>query len=142
MAMNDFTRAAVRLGAITALCSSPLHAVAAASSAEDVTVMMREPLLDDAGREGVVARVALAPGQSDAVHRHAAHVFVYVLEGTVDMQVAGGHLLRLAAGDTFYESPDDIHTISRNASDTDRAVLLVFFVKNRDAPLLQPVPGP
>ena len=126
---------------VTALCTGSLHAGDLANPGESITVMMRESLLDDAGREGVVARVALAPGHSDAVHRHAAHVFVYVLEGTVDMQVAGGRLLRLKAGDTFYENPDDVHTISRNASDSEWATLLVFFVKNRDAPLVLPVPA-
>ena len=123
---------------VTALCSGSLHAGDLANPGESITVMMRESLLDDAGREGVVARVALAPGHSDAVHRHAAHVFVYVLEGTVDMQVAGGRLLRLKAGDTFYENPQDVHPLGRNLSKTKPAKFLVFFVKNQNTPPVLP----
>lgn len=83
--------------------------------------------------------VEYAPGESSASHRHNAHTFVYVLEGSVQMQVAGGELATLGAGETFYESPDDVHSVSRNASDSEPAKFLVFFVKEADAPGTVPV---
>ena len=82
--------------------------------------------------------VEYAPGASDPVHRHDAHVFVYVLEGAVVMQVKGGQEVRLAPGQTFYESPDDVHVVGRNASTTERAKFLAFFVKDAGAPVLVP----
>lgn len=78
--------------------------------------------------------VEYAPGQSSASHRHNASTFVYVLEGSVVMQVKGGKLMTLGPGETFFESPDDIHVVSRNASDTKPAKILVFFVKEKGAP--------
>lgn len=81
----------------------------------------------------------LASGQSSPPHRHNAHVFVYVLEGTVEMQVRGGPLTRLRPGDTFYESPDNIHEVSRNASTTETAKFLVHMLKTVGAPTSVPV---
>lgn len=83
--------------------------------------------------------VEYAPGGASLPHKHQAHTFVYVLEGTIVMQVKGGKETRLSAGETFYESPTDIHTVSRNASDTERAKFLVFFVKERGVPASTPV---
>ena len=82
--------------------------------------------------------VEYAPGESSAAHRHNAHTFVYVLEGSVEMQVAGGDPVTLTAGETFYESPDDVHSLSRNASGDQRAKFLVFFVKEAGAPATVP----
>ena len=79
-----------------------------------------------------------APGGSDAIHRHNAHVFVYVLEGSVVMQVKGGREVTLGPGETFYEGPSDVHLVSRNASNTKRAKFIVFFVKEKKAPVLLP----
>ena len=73
--------------------------------------------------------VEYAPGASSAEHRHNAHTFVYVLEGSVTMQVKGGKEVTLGPGQTFYESPEDVHTVSKNASSTKPAKFLVFFVK-------------
>ncbi len=81
-----------------------------------------------------IIEINLAPGQSSSPHRHNAHVFVYVLEGEVEMQVRGGPVVRLKPGDSFYESPDDIHQTSRNASSTAPAKFLVHMLKVAGAP--------
>ena len=81
-----------------------------------------------------ISEVNLAPGQASMPHRHNAHTFVYVLEGEVEMQVRGGPLLRLGTGETFYESPDDIHQVSRNVSSTLPAKILVHMLKIPDTP--------
>jgi quercetin dioxygenase-like cupin family protein len=95
-------------------------------------------LPDIEGREAVVLEVVYPPGAASASHRHNAHTFVYVLEGTVEMQVAGGELKKLTVGQTFYETPNDIHSVSRNASATEPAKILVFFIKMKDAPASVP----
>ncbi len=95
-------------------------------------------LPDIEGREAVVLEVIYPPGAASASHRHNAHTFVYVLEGTVEMQVAGGELKRLGVGQTFYETPNDIHSVSRNASETEPAKVLVFFIKMKGAPSTEP----
>ena len=97
------------------------------------TALFQTDLPDIEGREAVVLEVVYPPGVASASHRHNAHTFVYVLEGTVEMQVAGGELLKLVAGQTFYETPNDIHSVSRNASDTEPAKILVFFIKMKGA---------
>ena len=84
--------------------------------------------------------VEYAPGGSSAKHRHNAHTFVYVLEGSIVMQVEGGATVTLGPGQTFYESPDDVHAVSKNASDSRPAKFVVFFVKDKGAPPVVPVP--
>ena len=79
--------------------------------------------------------VEYAPGGSDPEHRHNAAVFVYVLEGAVVMQTKGGQEVTLGPGQTFYESPEDVHVVSRNASTTQPTKLLAFHVKQKGAPL-------
>ena len=109
---------------------------AAAASAQDaakVTPLMSKDLVGIDGREATMVTVEYAPGGSSPEHRHNAFVFVYVLEGSVVMQVKGGKEVTLGPGQTFYESPDDVHTVSRNASTTKLAKFLVFFVKKKDA---------
>jgi quercetin dioxygenase-like cupin family protein len=96
------------------------------------------PSIDD-NHEMLMITVSYAPGESSMPHRHNAHTFVYVLEGAVEMQVAGGEPVILQAGQTFYELPDDVHEISRNASDTHPARILVFFIKPIGAPATLPV---
>lgn len=103
-----------------------------------------EPLLsrDLAGVPNKVATlltVRLAPGEAGSVHRHNAQVFVYVLEGSVIMQLKGQKQITLTPGQTFYEGPNDIHTVSRNASAKIPAKFLAFFVKVKSAPILVPV---
>ncbi|MEX2131235.1 MAG: cupin domain-containing protein, partial [Pseudohongiellaceae bacterium] len=81
-----------------------------------------------------IIEVIQAPGQSSMPHRHNAHTFVYVLEGEIEMQVRGGPIVRLGPGDTFYESPDDIHQVGRNVSSTAPAKFLVHMLKPAGAP--------
>jgi quercetin dioxygenase-like cupin family protein len=83
--------------------------------------------------------VVYPPGGEDPVHRHDAHGFIYVLEGTIVMQVKGGKEVTLKPGQTFYEGPNDIHTVGRNASTTKPAKFIVLLLKNKDAPVLTPV---
>jgi quercetin dioxygenase-like cupin family protein len=78
------------------------------------------------------------PGSVDAIHRHNAHAFVYVLEGSIIMQVKGGKEVTLTPGQTFYEGPNDVHVVGRNASSTKPAKFVVFFIKDKGAPVLVP----
>lgn len=114
------------------------HADDSAPTAE-ITPLMSKAFADLPGKEGLMIVVDYAPGAVDPVHRHDAHVFVYVLEGEILMQVKGGQETRLKPGETYYEGPDDIHLVGRNASKTDPAKFLVFFVKDQGAPPLIPV---
>ena len=109
--------------------------------AQDAKVdsLMSKPLTDIQGKEVTVLAVEYPPGGNDPVHRHNAHGFIYVLEGTIVMAVNGDQPVTLTAGQTFYEGPNDIHTIGRNASKTKPARLLVFLLKDKDAPILIPV---
>jgi quercetin dioxygenase-like cupin family protein len=91
------------------------------------------------GKEGLLLTVELEPGAESAPHRHNANTFVYVIEGTIVMQVKGGEAVTLKAGQTFYESPTDIHTVSKNASTTERAKFVVFMVKDVGVPASVPV---
>jgi quercetin dioxygenase-like cupin family protein len=100
---------------------------------------MSKDLSGIAGKEGVMLTVEYAPGGTSAAHRHNAHTFVYVLEGSIVMQVRGGKEVTLGPGQTFYESPEDIHSVSRNASSTEPAKFLVFFVKEKGAAASVPV---
>jgi quercetin dioxygenase-like cupin family protein len=78
------------------------------------------------------------PGSVDPIHRHNAHAFLYVLEGSIVMQVRGGKELTLTPGQTFYEGPDDVHVVGRNASKTEPAKFVLFFVRDKGAPVLVP----
>lgn len=119
----------------------PAFLIAGALMAQDaqVTPLMSKDLADFPGKEGLMITVVYPPGASDPIHRHNAHAFVYVLEGSVVMQVKGGKEVTLTPGQTFYEGPNDIHVVGRNASTTKPAKFLVFLVKNKDAPVLVPV---
>ena len=120
---------------------APVFLIAGALGAQEaqVTPLMSKDLPECPGKEGLMITVVYPPGASDPIHRHNAHSFVYVLEGTVVMQVKGGKELTLTPGQTFYEGPDDIHVVGRNASATKPAKMLVLLVKNKDAPVLIPV---
>jgi quercetin dioxygenase-like cupin family protein len=116
-----------------------LFTVAGLAQQAKVTPLMTKELAGLAGKEGVMITVEYAPGMSSTAHRHNAHTFVYVLEGSMVMQVKGGKEVTLGPGGTFYESPDDIHAVSKNASATKPAKLLVVFVKEKGAPASVPV---
>ncbi len=103
-----------------------------------VTELMSKDLANLPGKEGLMITVDYPPGGTDRIHRHNANVFVYVLEGAIVMQVKGGKEVTLTPGQTFYEGPDDIHVVSRNASKTQPAKFVVFFVKDKGAPALVP----
>jgi len=105
----------------------------------EVTTLMSKELKDIPGKEVEMITVEYAPGGEDPIHRHNAHAFVYVLEGTIVMGLKGGKQVTLNPGETFYEGPDDIHTVGRNASSTKPAKFLVFFLKDKGAPILVPV---
>ena len=104
-----------------------------------VTSLMSKVMTDVSGKEGLMITVEYPPGGSDPIHRHNAHAFLYVLEGSVVMQVKGGKQVTLTPGQTFYEGSNDVHIVGRNASKTQPAKFLVFFVKDKDAPVLVPV---
>jgi quercetin dioxygenase-like cupin family protein len=103
-----------------------------------VTPLMTKELADMPGKEALMITVEYPPGHTDVPHRHNAHTFVYVLEGSVVMQVKGGKQVTLTPGQTFYEGPDDVHVVGRNASTTRPARFLVLLLKNKGAPVLVP----
>jgi quercetin dioxygenase-like cupin family protein len=100
-----------------------------------VTELFSKDLPECPGKEGLMIRVEYPPGGSDPVHRHDAHAFVYVLEGSVVMQLRGAEPVTLKAGETFYEGPNDVHIVGRNASDSKPAKFVVFLVKDKGAPV-------
>lgn len=117
-----------------------LSVAAVVCAANDATVvpLMTKDLTGIAGKEARMLTVEYPPGAASKSHRHNAFTFVYVLQGSVVMQVKGSPEVTLGPGQTFYESPEDVHAVSRNASNTEPAKILVFFVKNKDAPLTVP----
>ncbi len=102
-------------------------------------VVVTRALAGIEGKEVTISEVSMGPGAGSMPHRHDANTFVYVLEGQVEMQVRGGPLTRLGPGEVFYESPTDVHTVSRNASATTPAKVLVVFVKPSGKPVTTPV---
>ena len=103
-----------------------------------VTPLFSKDLPELPGKEGLMITVEYPPGSADPIHRHNAHGFIYVLEGSIVMQVRGGKEVTLTPGQTFYEGPDDVHVVGRNASQTKPAKFVVFFVKDKGAPIVVP----
>lgn len=120
------------------VASLPMGAAQAAPPEAIVKQVVTQPLNDYPGKEALMITVDYPPGAVDPVHRHNAHSFVYVLEGSIVMQVQGGKQVTLTPGQSFYEGPDDIHTIGRNASQTKPAKFLVFLLKERNMPFFIP----
>jgi quercetin dioxygenase-like cupin family protein len=110
------------------LAAFPAHAVEAV-----VTPLMTKALADLPGKEAVMITVEYPPGSVDPVHRHDAHAFIYVLEGSIVMQVKGSKEVTLTPGQTFYEGPNDVHVVGRNASTTKPAKFVVVFIKKQGA---------
>lgn len=104
----------------------------------DVRDVMVKNLADIPGKQVQMLTVTYAPGAGDPVHRHDAHGFIYVLEGSVVMQVRGGKEVLVKQGQTFYEAPDDVHVVGRNASRSKPAKFVVFLVKDKDKPAVIP----
>lgn len=125
------TLAAVTVGLLSFFGTSAM--------AEKVTPLMAQDLAGLAGKEGLMLTVEYAPGASSTKHRHNAHVFVYVLSGSVVMQVEGGKSVTLKPGQTYYEAPDDIHSVSKNASKSKPAKFVVTVIKDKGAPPVVPV---
>jgi quercetin dioxygenase-like cupin family protein len=105
-----------------------------------VTPLTSKDLPEFPGKEVLMITVEYPPGTVDPIHRHNAHAFVYLLEGSIIMQVKGGKEVTLTPGQTFYEGPDDVHVVGRNASSTKPAKFVVFFIKDKGAPVLVPAP--
>lgn len=112
---------------------------AAAAEAATVTPIMKKDLPDYPGKEGLMISVEYEPGGSTPIHKHEADAFVYVIEGSIVMQLKGKEEVTVSPGETFYESPADIHLVSRNASKTKPAKFIVVLLKKKDAPVLMPV---
>ena len=125
----------------TTITTTPLMAQKAVTppAQETITTLITKDVAGFPGKEALMYTVDFPAGFSSPVHRHNAQVSVYVLEGSVVMQVKGGKQVTLTAGQTFYEGPDDVHLVGRNASRTRPARLLVFFVKDKGAPVLVPI---
>ena len=124
----------------TALLVLSLSLAGGTLVAQDGTqeVLLSKDLAGVPGKELLMLTVEYPPGGSDTAHRHHAQTLVYVLEGSIVMQVRGEGTMTLVPGQTFYEAPDDVHVVSRNASHTAPAKFLVFFVKDKGAPILVP----
>src|SRR5439155_14339661 len=103
-----------------------------------VMELMSKDLTEFPGKEGLMITVEYPPGSVDPIHRHNAHGFIYVLEGSIVMQVRGGKEVTLTPGQTFYEGPNDVHVVGRNASQTKPAKFVACFVKDKGAPVLVP----
>jgi len=121
-------------------CGLMLSEYAAAAPEAIVKEILTHPLPDMPGKEVLMITVDYPPGAVDPVHRHDAHAFVYVLEGSIVMGVKGGKEVTLTKGQTFYEGPDDIHTVGRNASSTEPARFVVTLIKRSNAQFFIPVP--
>lgn len=120
------------------LIFASLLGVGAFAQEAKVTPLFSRELKEFPGKEGLMILVEYPPGSSDPIHRHNAEAFVYVLEGSVVMQVKGGKQVTLTPGQTFYEGPDDVHVVGRNASNIQPAKFVVFLVKDKGAPVLVP----
>lgn len=120
-------------------CGALVAPLATAAPEAIVASLMTKELTDIPGKEVLMISVEYPPGGADPIHRHDAHAFVYVLEGSIVMGVKGGKEVTLGPGQTFYEGPHDIHTVGRNASDTKPAKFVVMMVKNKGVPFFQPI---
>jgi quercetin dioxygenase-like cupin family protein len=133
MAMRAIARA------LPVVCLPFIAVPALASPEAVVTPLVAKDLPEFKGKEGVMILVEYPPGASDPIHRHDAHAFVYVLEGSIVMQVRDAAEVTLSPGQTYYEGPNDVHVVGRNASNTRPAKFVVFLVKDKGAPILEPV---
>jgi quercetin dioxygenase-like cupin family protein len=125
----------IKFAALVLLC---LTTGTAAAQEAKVTPLLSKDLPEFPGKEALMITVEHPPGGSNASHRHNAHAFVYVLEGSVVMQLKGGKEVTLTPGQAFYEGPGDVHVVDRNASATQPAKFLVLLIKDKGAPVLMP----
>jgi len=103
-----------------------------------VTPVMLKDLADLPGKEMLMISVVYPPGTVEHIHRHDAHAFVYVLEGSIIEGVRGGKEVTLTPGQSFYEGPGDVHTVGRNASKTKPAKFIVVLLKNKGVDAVLP----
>ena len=115
-------------------------AVTSQAPQASVTSLTSKDLREFPGKEVLMITVDYPPGSVDPIHRHNAHALVYVLEGSIIIQVKGGKEVTVTSGQPFYEGPNDVHVVGKNASSTKPAKFVVFFIKDKDAPMLVPVP--
>ena len=134
----SITKLALLLVCLMSFALGPKKATKGAPPEAEVTPVMSKDLPNLPGKEGLMLFVEYPPGSSDPIHRHNANAFVYVLEGSIVMQVRGGKEVTLTSGQTFYEGPDDVHVVGRNASQTKPAKFVVFMVKDKGAPAVVP----
>jgi quercetin dioxygenase-like cupin family protein len=118
--------------------AQPAKAESAKAPQAKVTSLMSKDLPESPGKEALMIMVEYPPGSSDPIHRHNAHAFVYVFEGSIVMQVKDGKQVTLTPGQTFYEGPNDVHVVGRNASKTKRARFVVLLIKDKGAPVVLP----
>ena len=123
---------------ITLMAQQP--AASSQAPQASVTPLTSKDLPQFPGKEVLMITVDYPPGSVDPIHRHNAHAFIYVLEGSIIMQVKGGKEVTVTPGQTFYEGPDDVHVVGKNASSTKAAKFIVFFIKDKGAPVLVPEP--
>ena len=121
---------------LMSVAAQPKEATKEEPKEAKVTPLSTKDLPDLPGKEGLTLLVEYPPGSMDPIHRHNANAFVYVIEGSIVMQVRGGKEVTLTAGQTFYEGPDDVHVVGRNASQTKPAKFVVFTVKDKGAPVV------
>jgi quercetin dioxygenase-like cupin family protein len=137
--MSREGRAPMTKGTIAALVLLALTTGTAAAQEPTIVTLMTKDLADTPGKEVVMFTVEFPPGWADPVHRHDAQGFIYLLEGSVVMQVKGGKEVTLTPGQSFYEGPTDVHAVGRNVSKTKPAKFLVVLIKQKGAPVLVPV---
>ena len=125
--------------ALLSLMTGTATAQQAKAPQAKVTSLMLKDVPEAPGKEALMIMVEYPPGSSDPIHRHKAHALVYLLEGSIVMQVKGGQQVTLKPGQTFYEGPDDIHVVGRNASKTKPAKFVVVLIKDKGAPVVVPV---
>jgi quercetin dioxygenase-like cupin family protein len=137
--MNIRTRLVIALACLLAGAAHATEPAAPAKNSKNSATLLTRDLPDMPGKEVVMLTVSYLPGGASLPHRHDAEVFVYVLEGSVVMQVEGQPAQTLGVGQTFHEGPTDVHRQSANASATQPAKLLVFMIKDKNKPVTVPV---
>ena len=135
--MRNFVVAAAALVLLVPVAAAAQTGGAAPQSSRKL--LMTKDLPDFPGKEAVVIIVEYPPGTNNSPHRHNGHVFLQVLEGQLNAQVKGGELFVLNPGSTYYESPSDIHVVSRNPSATVTARAMIFIIHDKGAPISVPV---
>ncbi|MCC8363742.1 cupin domain-containing protein [Lysobacter sp. A6] len=136
---SKFRATSVVTGALLLVAAAIGYAGPSHAGEKGVTAVMTQDLPEYPGKEATMLVVEYPPGGEDPVHRHDAHAFLYVLEGTIVMGLKGGEEVTLHAGQTFHEGPNDIHTVGRNASKTEPAKFVVVLLKDKDKPVLTPL---